>query len=399
MNPPKILVFSTLFPSAQFPHAGVLIRERMFRVGKKLPVMVVSPVPWSPWRALRRCLKPFEQQFSPPFFEEQEGVPVYFPRFLALPDRLKKFEDIPIALCALPLLFSLRKQFTVIDAHKAYPEGVAATLLGKWLKRPVTITLHGREILLAQPPKYKNRMLAALNKAAKVFSVSDALKQKLVFLGADSDNIKVVRQGVDTATFHPLHKIVARTELNLHPSAKVLISVGGLMDRKGVHRVLEVLPALVAKYPELVYLVVGGARREGDRRKQLENQVRDLKLEASVRFLGEYPRDQLKVPLSAADLFVQATAHEGWSSAFLEAMACGLPVVTTDVGGNIEIVNSPELGKIVPLGQSDRLLMALLNALKMDWDSGVIIAHAHQYDWETPIQMLVEEFQNIAENA
>ena len=67
--------------------------------------------------------------------------------------------------------------------------------------------------------------------------------------------------------------------------------------------------------------------------------VRALGLDDRVHFLGPLPNDRLNVPLSAADVFVLATSYEGWANVFLEAMACGLPVVTTDVGGNAQVVN------------------------------------------------------------
>jgi teichuronic acid biosynthesis glycosyltransferase TuaC len=176
----------------------------------------------------------------------------------------------------------------------------------------------------------------------------------------------------------------------------VLVSVGGLVDRKGFHRVIEVLPALVVRYPKLIYLIVGGDSPEGNIRERLEHQLKTLKLENNVRFLGAYPSERLKVPLSSADLFVLATANEGWANVFLEAMACGLPVITTEVGGNKEVVNDPRLGTVVPFGDSKALLAALLHGLEMNWDRSLIIQYARENSWDTRVKILVEEFQRIA---
>ena len=206
----------------------------------------------------------------------------------------------------------------------------------------------------------------------------------------------MVGNGIDVIKFCPLVKSVARAELNIPEDAKVLISVGALVDRKGFHRVIEVLPALVAKYPELIYLIVGGDSPEGNIRERLEQQVKTLKLENNVRFLGAYPSEQLKLPLSAADLFVLATANEGWANVFLEAMACGLPVITTEVGGNKEVVNNPGLGTVVPFGDSAALLAALLQGLEIVWDRPSIIQYARENAWDTRVRILVEEFQRIA---
>lgn len=395
MIEPKLLVFSSLFPSQKRPTAGVFIRERMFRVAQQIPLIVVSPVPWFPFQGVIRYWRPhFRPQ--PDKYEEQDNVQVYFPRFLSIPGLFKSWDGFFMALGSLPTLVKLRDHFNIIDAHFAYPDGYAASLLGKWLKIPVTITLRGTEVPLSKMPGRKARLLAALKNAARVFSVSDSLKQHVISLGAESDKIRVVGNGIDINKFYSLDKAAARAELNIPEHAKVLVSVGGLVDRKGFHRVIEVLPELVAKYPELIYLIVGGESAEGNIRERLEEQVKALKLEKNVCFLGAYPSDKLKTPLSAADLFVLATANEGWANVFLEAMACGLPVITTDVGGNKEVVSQPNLGTVVPFGQAQSLLTALLKGFETNWDKQLIIQYARQNAWDTRVAVLVEEFKKIA---
>jgi teichuronic acid biosynthesis glycosyltransferase TuaC len=92
---------------------------------------------------------------------------------------------------------------------------------------------------------------------------------------------------------------------------------------------------------------------------------------------------------------VLATANEGWANVFLEAMACGLPVITTEVGGNKEVVNTPGLGIVVPFGDSAALLAALLQGLEIVWDRPSIIQYARENAWDTRVSILVEEFQRI----
>jgi glycosyltransferase involved in cell wall biosynthesis len=394
MNQPKLLIFASLFPSEKRPTAGVFIRERLFRVAEQIPIVVVSPIPWFPFQGIIRLWKPhFRPQ--PERHEVQNGVQVYFPRFLSVPGVFKSWDGFFMALGSLPTLIKLKKDFNIIDAHFAYPDGYAATLLGKWLKMPVSITLRGTEVPLSKIPTRKAKMLRALNNATRVFSVSDSLKQLVVSLGADEHKIRVVGNGIDVKKFYPLDKTEIREQLNIPTNAKVLISVGGLVDRKGFHRVIEVLPELVAKYPDLIYLIVGGASAEGNIQKQLEEQVSCLNLEKNVRFLGTYSSEKLKEPLSAADLFVLATANEGWANVFLEAMACGLPVITTDVGGNKEVVCDSYLGTITPFCDSESLLIALKNGLTTNWNSDKIIRYAKENAWDTRVEVLVNEFKKI----
>ena len=394
MNQPKLLVYCSLFPSNKRPNAGVFIRERMFRVGQQLPIVVVSPVPWFPLQGIIRYWKPhFRPQ--PDKFEVQQGVQVYFPRFFSIPGLFKSLDGFFMALGSLSTLIKLKREFNIIDAHFAYPDGYAATLLGKWFKVPVTITLRGTEVPLARMPGRKIRMLKAINRATGIFSVADSLKQHVIGLGANADKIRVVGNGVDINKFYPLDKAQERRELDIPADAKVLISVGALVERKGFHRVIEVLPELVKQYPQIIYLIVGGDSPEGNIRDKLEQQVKELKLENHVRFLGALSSEKLKKPLSAADIFVLSTANEGWANVFLEAMACGLPVVTTDVGGNSEVVNDELLGAIVPFGDKEALLNALSQAIQKQWDNNAIVQYAIDNTWDTRVEILVNEFQKI----
>jgi glycosyltransferase involved in cell wall biosynthesis len=176
----------------------------------------------------------------------------------------------------------------------------------------------------------------------------------------------------------------------------VLVSVGGLVERKGFHRVIALLPRLRERHPGLRYLVVGGASPEGDMSASLRRQVTDLGLEGVVQFVGALASDQVRWPLSAADVFVLATSNEGWANVFLEAMACGLPVVTTDVGGNAEVVCRPELGTVVPFGSERALFDALDTALGQQWDRNTIVDYARSNTWDNRIDVLLGEFRALS---
>jgi glycosyltransferase involved in cell wall biosynthesis len=205
----------------------------------------------------------------------------------------------------------------------------------------------------------------------------------------------MIGNGVDLAKFTALPRADARALLGLPADAKVMVSVGTLVERKGFHRVIECMPYLLKRHPELHYLVVGGAGPEGDITPRLLAQVAAAGLQTRVHFLGIYSADRLRIPLSASDIFVLATGYEGWANVFLEAMGCGLPVVTTRVGGNAEVVKSPELGTLVELGDQDALGRAIDDALNRSWDRTRIVEYARSNSWEQRIPAVIETFRRL----
>ncbi len=388
----ELVVFSSLFPSAVRPGAGLFIRERMFRVARHRSLVVVSPQAWFPGQGLIRRFRPGYRPAAPAM-EIQQGITVHHPRFLALPGVLRRLDGWSMALATWGLMRRLRSEGArLIDAHFAYPDGEAATRLGRWLDLPVTLTLRGTEVPHSKNPVLRPRLVRTLGAATRIFSVSDSLRRLALELGASPDKTEVVGNGVDTDVFHPVDRAVARQKAGLPASAKVLISVGGLVERKGMHRVIDCLPGLLKAHPDLHYLIVGGASPEGDMRAELAAQADRLGVSSRVHFLGALPPAELKWPLSAADVFVLSTRNEGWANVFLEAMACGLPVISTDVGGNAEVVCRPELGTIVPFGDADALAGALDQALTVEWNRAAILAYAQDNQWDKRVAQLLRAF-------
>lgn len=393
---PQVVVFSTLFPAPLQPQAGLFIRERMFRVAAFLPITVVSPVPWFPFQWIVRLWQPgFRPQA--PAREMQAGIEILRPRFLSFPGLFKRLDGFFLALGALPTLRALRREgrLDVLDAHFGYPDGYAATLLGRWLGVPATVTLRGSEERHARAASLRKRLTQALRRAERVFAVADALKRLAVSLGIADEKVRVVGNGVDLERFRAIARGEARQRLDLPREARVLISVGGLVERKGFHRVIAALPRLHERFPDLHYLIVGGPSPEGDIGAELRAQVEALGLGRMVRFLGALPPGELNIPLSAADLFVLATRNEGRANVLLEAMACGVPVVATDVGGNSEVVCRDEVGFLVPFDDTDALIAAVVRALEKSWDRDAIVGHARGHDWSRCVDVIVQEIRLI----
>lgn len=396
MNKARLLIFSSLFPSSVRSNAGLFVRERTFRLAKLYDLTVISPVPWFPGQGFIRLFKP-DYRPMPALVETQQGISVYYPRFLAIPGFCRNHDAAAMARAAGRLLKKLHQQtpFALIDSHFTYPDGLAASSIAKELAIPCTVTLRGTEVPHASLPGRRAQLLQCWQQASAMICVSDSLKQHAIRLGADATKFTVVGNGIDTEKFTVMDKTQARQQLGLPLDAKVLITVGGLVKRKGFHHVISAMPALVKQGLDVHYLVVGGANAEGNFEPELRSLTAQLGLQHRVHFLGALPPAELKKPLSAADVFVLASANEGWANVILEAMACALPVVATDVGGNAEVVCRPELGLIVPLNDHAALQQALSQALKTQWQPAQLTTYAKANHWDLRILQLQKLYQSL----
>ncbi|MBA4175610.1 MAG: glycosyl transferase family 1 [Leptothrix sp. (in: Bacteria)] len=394
---PHVVVLSSLFPSARQPGSGLFVRERAFRLGQRTSLAVVAPTPWFPAQAALHYWRPGLRPGAPGY-ESQRGFDVWYPRFLSAPGLLKRCDGISMALAAYPRMKTLKAQgrLDVIDSHFGYPDGRAAGLLARWLGVPYTVTLRGTEVRHAADPVLAPQLGQALRSADRVFSVSDSLRRVALSLDVAPERARVVGNGVDISRFYPLDRTEQRRALGLPDDAPVLVTVGGLCERKGFHRVMACLPELRQAWPDLRYLVIGGPSPEGDWTTRLKSLARELALQDCVHFTGPLPPEDVGRYLSAADVFVLATRNEGWANVLLEAMACGLPVVATDVGGNAEVVCRPELGTVVPFGDATALARALRKSLQYDWNRSEIRRYAEANVWDRRIDELEAEFIDLA---
>jgi len=229
--------------------------------------------------------------------------------------------------------------FDAIDAHYVYPDGVAAVWLGQALGLPVVITARGTDVNLIPRYALPRRLIqGAIAGAAALVTVSAALRTALIGLGAPPEKVTVLRNGVDLALFRPPpDRAAARAALGL--GGPTLISVGHLIERKGHHLVIDALGAL----PGWSLLIVG----EGPERARLEARAARPDVAGRVRLLGVRAHAELPGLYGAADALVLASSREGWANVLLESMACGTPVVASDIWGNPEVVRAPEAGRIV----------------------------------------------------
>jgi teichuronic acid biosynthesis glycosyltransferase TuaC len=374
----KVLVYTTLFPNYLRPNSAIFIKQRMFHFAK-LPgceVKVVAPVPYCPsWPVLGK----WYQYSQIKKYEVMDGIEVYHPRYPLIPKVSMPFHGLSLFLSTLNLVKRIHQSFPfdVIDGHYIYPDGFAAVLLGKILNKPVVLSARGSDINQFTRFKFIKPMIRyALGHADHVISVCGALKQEMTKLGINDDKITVIPNGVDTERFQPVDRKDARKRLALTNNEKIIVSVGSLIPRKGFHVILDALPNILQKNATVHLYIVG----EGPYRSVLERQIKDLWLTRNVTLTGERPNDELKLWYNAADVFCLASSREGWANVIMESLACGTPVVATQVWGAPEILTSPDVGILVDRTPGS-LGQGLKTALETPWDRDKIRAHVEDRNW------------------
>jgi glycosyltransferase involved in cell wall biosynthesis len=274
----------------------------------------------------------------------------------------------------------------LIDAHYFYPDGVAAAKLAGELGLPLTITARGTDLNLIPQFELPRRQIEHAAKAADaIVTVCDALQKPLLDMGIDRAKITTLRNGVDLELFRPLDRMAARNRWGA--DGRTIVSVGGLIERKGHHLTIEALKSV----PNASLLIAG----EGEERPALERQITAPGLTGRVRLLGQVPHDSLPSLYSAADALVLASSREGWANVLLEAMACGTPVVATDVWGTGEVVTAPEAGVLI----GDRSAVAVAEGLKRLFgnppERTATRAYAERFSWDATTQGQLRIFEQL----
>ena len=289
-----------------------------------------------------------------PAFEEIDGVPVHR---LPIPGP-KPVASLTFSVAALPLLARLKPD--VIHAHELLSPTTTAVTAKSMFGTPVVAKiLRGGQlgdIAKLQNRRFGSRRLQGITKQVDRFIViSREIEAELAALGVPPQQQIFIPNGVDTARFIPPSSATRecrRAELNLPAEGPIVIFTGRLVPEKRVNQLLDVWPAVRAEHPAATLLILGTGPQESALKQQAGE---------GVLFCGRV--DNVAPYLQAGDLYVLPSATEGLSNALLEALAVGLPVIATNVGGAPDVVEHGHGGWLIPPDQPEQLQNALVALL------------------------------------
>ena len=387
----NVLMLSTLFPDISRPNFGVFVERQARELASRAEatVTVVAPVGLPPWPlSLSARYAPLR---ALPRKERWRELTVYRPTFPIIPKFGGRTNVITMTRAILPLVRRLHAQtpFDVIDASFFFPDGPVAQRLSKALGIPYSVKARGADIHHWGTQRGTRKMVArAGDEAAGLLAVSDAMRRSMARMGMDADKIRVHYTGVDLDTFELSDRAAAKEALDF--SGPVVLCVGALIPRKGQELLVRALPEL----PDVTLLLAG----QGQYRRTLENLAQELGVERRVGFLGSVPHHKLPRIFAAADVMALPSASEGLANAWVESLACGTPIVISDVGGARELLDRPEAGQIV-----DRDPQAIAAAIRAILDNPPtpekVRESALRFTWAANGDALLAHLQGIAVSA
>jgi teichuronic acid biosynthesis glycosyltransferase TuaC len=383
-----IVTATTLYPNALQARHGIFVERRLLEITRTgaIRARVVAPVPWFPWGSTR--FGRYGVYAEIPASEVRHGIPVAHPRYPVLP---KIGMHVAPALMAAALLPYFRRLQTsaarpfLLDGHFLYPDGVALASIARLLKIPIVLTARGSDVnVFCRYAGPRAMVRWAAQHCAKVITVSDALRQKLAAIGVPNDVIAVMPNGVDEQLFAPVDRLAARKTLRY--DGFTILSVGNLVPLKGYDIVIEA----VARIPDARLVIIG----EGPCATALRQLIAERGLEQRVSMIGNVSQAELVQHYNAADALVLASSSEGMPNVVLESLACGTPVIGTEVGGIPELITSPDAGLIVPDRNAATIARAI-QALRSAYpDRSRTRTHALKFSWKATVDGLMDIFDD-----
>jgi glycosyltransferase involved in cell wall biosynthesis len=301
--------------------------------------------------------KKWEEQ---PSLEVREGVTIYrisgFPKFFG--------SHYLGTLNSIVLFFWYnQKHIQIVHAHALTHFAVLCIFVGKVLGKKGLIKIATEEDItkIMASSSLIQKLLIPFSKFTNYYiAISENIKKEIIRMGVPKEKIYSSFNGVDTNLYKPLNlkdKIAKRRFLAI-PNEEIVTFVGRLAFRKGVDVLIKAWKKVIHRFPHAFLLIIGSGEEEND----LKGLAKNLNLIGNIKFVGMV--ENVVVYLQISDIFSFPSRLEGSPNAILEALACGLPIIGTKIGGIVDIINHGENGLLVPPENTDLLAKNICQLLQ-----------------------------------
>ena len=360
---PRIAVVTSYFPTREEPYRGHSAYQTLRHMTNRADLQVFCPLPvyprWYRWGSANFRYRRMDLDFSPP-----DVAARYF-----------SYTTLPLLTRPINGRLCLRVVEQAVAAFRPdlilnfwlYPDGLAAVLLGKRLGVPVIVEALGSDLRRIGDASTRFWTGRVLRDAARVLAVSEDLRHHALAFGVPAGKTHVIRNACDSGIFAPADRAAARAALGLAQEDEILLYAGSLIRSKGLLELWGAFAGLARRRSALRLVLVG----EGPLAGRLKSMARAAGLEQRLRLAGQCSSQEVARWLAAVNVFCLPSHSEGMPNVVIEAIACGRPVVASNVGGVGELVNA-ENGILVPPRDVSALAAALDRAMLRNWEPSVI---------------------------
>ena len=398
----KVLVIVGSFPTKVNPSAAIFVLNQLEILKKFCEFKVIVPYAYVP---SIRYFNPFYKYYGVPFKEKIKGIGVYRPRYLQisrfflfnslLRSMAMLMEAANIYFTALPIIKKLEKEweFDIIHIHGPISEGIIGSYVKKKYGKPLVITFHGEDVtVLSKMRLLKNVYINTLRNCNSLIFVTGYLREVLNEKLPDN-KVFIIPSGYMVKRFRPLNKDRCMQILNLPKDKKIILFVGGLAERKGPEYLIKSIYLALKKRKDIACWIVGG----GKLMKSLKNMTHEMKLDGFVNFAGYRLPDEIPLWMNASDLLVLPSLDEGLPNVVVESLACGKPVVATNVPGNLEVINK-DVGYLVKPKDENDLAEKIIMALDKKWKKEKLLERAKKFSVTSSAKRLLDVYKSLLKN-
>ena len=387
-----LITISNLYPRPDRPQRGMFNAQLFAAFGELTRVRNICLVPeWRPWRwpGIDRWKDPSGA------LPETRYLPVFYLPFLGRDWNWLSYRR------RLRTVGRPEEPCDAVYSAWLYPDGVAATGLALEWGVPSWIMVQGSDIYHLQSPRRHRVILDACARAEGIVCVAEPLAGALAAAGVDRRKIHVIPTGVDSRLFRyrdpdeawktlPKAGLPERWLSRREQRLKTVLFVGNLVAEKGPDVLLNawrILQATAGQCPPALLLMIGS----GPLRRALEGQARAGGAGDTVAFLGPRPHGEIALWMNAADVLCLPSRTEGTPNVAIEALASGLPLVASDVGGCRDLLQGEPAARVVPAGDPETLAEALAGLLRESVDRAQMVErHLGRWSWQTEAAKILE---------
>ena len=352
----KVTLVTPIFPIPAQPYRGHSEYEIVLALAKRADVSVICPFPRYP-----KWFQPTYDHRHPDLSYSPPGVSTRYFEYPALPGVTRCINGL---VCARYLEPYFRESRPDVSCNFwLYPEGYATVVVARKLGIPAIIGSIGSDLNRFVDPASRWLTRLAMKQATFVVTKSEHLRQRAIEMGISAAKVRTIRNGCNPNVFHLGDRSAARAQLAIDDKAELVLFVGRLDTAKGIEELLEAFASLAGRRPNLRLAFVG----DGPGGEHLRSKSKHLALEDRITLNGPCSSQKVAQWLTAASVLALPSYNEGYPNVVIEALSCGRPVIATNVGGILELVNE-ESGILIAPRDSRALASAIEKAMDRRWD-------------------------------